>query len=142
MKTVRTMIAICLLFATATLFAQTESKWLMKVHIPFNFTTVDQPMPAGIYKIYTVGSQRIVRITNVDGKHSAVVNTKLNYSKSAARSAHLMFSQYGSEYFLGQVWVGGEDLSRDLSPGKRASELADSGAVPRTTTVIALGNSQ
>jgi hypothetical protein len=70
MKSARTLITICLLLTAATLFAQTEQQWLMKVHIPYNFTVADQPMPAGIYNIYTVTSQRVIRITNVDGKHT------------------------------------------------------------------------
>lgn len=142
MKTVRTMIAICLLFATATLFAQTESKWLMKVHIPFSFNVVDRPMPAGIYNVYTVGSHQIVRITNVDGKHTAVVSTQLNYSRSASTAAHLAFNAYGDEYALTQVWVGGEDYSRNLSVGKRATELAHAGYVARTTVVQAIGDNR
>jgi hypothetical protein len=104
MKSARNLITFCLLFTAATLFAQTDSQWLMKVHIPYSFTVANQPMPAGIYNFYTVGSQRVVRITNVDGKHTATVSTLLNYSNSAASAAHLVFDEYGSEYFLSQIW--------------------------------------
>jgi hypothetical protein len=136
------MIAICLLFATATLFGQTESKWLMKVHIPFSFNVVDRPMPGGIYNVYTVGSERIVRITNVDGKHTAIVNTQPNYSTSVSPAAHLAFMAYADEYALTQIWVGGEDFSRNLSLGKKATELARAGNVARTTVVGAIGDNR
>jgi hypothetical protein len=135
MKSARNLITICLLFTAATLFAQTESQWLMKVHIPYSFTVANQPMPAGIYNFYTVGSQRVVRITNVDGKHTATVSTLLNYSNSAASAAHLVFDEYGSEYFLSQIWSGGDDLSRNPTPSKRARELAGAGAELHTATI-------
>jgi len=128
MKSARTLITICLLFTAATLFAQTEQQWLMKVHIPNNFTVANQPMPAGIYNIYTVTTQGLVRITNVDGKHTAIVNTLMSYANSAAPTAHLVFDQYGSEYFLTQIWSGGEDVSRNPTPSKKALELARAGA--------------
>jgi hypothetical protein len=142
MKSARTLITICLLFTAATLFAQTESQWLMKVHIPYDFTVADQNLPAGIYNFYTVGNQRLVRITNVDGKHTAMVNTRLNYSGSASPNSHLAFTQFGSEYFLTQIWCGGDDLSRNPPPGKKAKELASAGALSQTTTTVALSNSR
>jgi hypothetical protein len=142
MKSVRTLLTICLLFTAATLFAQSESQWLMKVHVPYNFTVTNQPMPAGIYNIYTVTSQRVIRITNVDGKHTANVNTLLNYSGSASPNSRLAFTQFGSEYFLTQIWFGGDDLSRNPSPGKKAKELASAGALSQTATTVALSKSR
>ena len=125
MKSARNLIAICLLFTAVTLFAQTEQQWLMKVHIPYNFTVADQAMPAGIYNIYTVTTQGMVRITNVDGKHSAIVTTLANYVSTAASASHLVFDQYGDEYFLAQIWSGGEDVSRNPKPSKRAVQRSD-----------------
>jgi hypothetical protein len=138
MKSVRTLLTICLLFTAATLFAQSESQWLMKVHVPYNFTVADQNLPAGIYNVYTVGNQRLIRITKVDGKHTAMVNTLLNYSDSASPNSHLVFTQFGSEYFLTQIWSGGDDLSRNPQPGKKAKELASAGALSQMTTIVAL----
>ena len=137
MKSARNLITICLLFTAVTLFAQTEQQWLMKVHIPYNFTVADQPMPAGIYNIYTVTTQGMVRITNVDGKHSAIVNTLANYVSTAASASHLVFDQYGDEYFLAQIWSGGEDVSRNPKPSKRAVQLAQSGAAMQATLLRA-----
>jgi hypothetical protein len=142
MKSVGTLLTICLLFTAATLFAQSESQWLMKVHVPYNFTVANQPMPAGIYNIYTVTSQRVIRITNVDGKHTAMVSTLLNYSGSASPNSHLVFTQFGSEYFLTQIWSGGDDLSRNPPPGKKAKELASAGALSQTTTTVAFSKSR
>jgi hypothetical protein len=142
MKSARTLITICLLFTAATLFAQSESQWLMKVHVPYDFSVADQPMPAGIYNIYTVTAARMIRITSVDGKHAAIVNTLLNYNGSAPANSRLVFKQFGSEYFLSEIWSGGEDLSRNPPLGKKATELARNGAAAQTTTLVALGRSR
>ncbi len=137
MKSTRTLITIALLFTAATLFAQSDSQWLMKVHIPYNFTVADHSMPAGIYNIYTVTSQGMVRITNVDGKHTAIVNTLANYASSASPAAHLVFDQYGDEYFLAQIWSGGEDVSRNPTPSKREAQLASAGVVLQAASLPA-----
>ncbi len=79
----------------------------------------------------------MVRITNVDGKHSAIVNTLANYESTAASASHLVFDQYGDEYFLAQIWSGGEDVSRNLKPSKRAVQLAQSGAAMQATLLRA-----
>ena len=140
MKSARTLITICLLFAAATLFAQSESQWLMKVHVPYDFSVADQAFPAGVYNIYTVTAARIVRITSVDGKHTAIVSTLLNYNGASAPNARLVFKQFGSEYFLAEIWSGGEDLSSNPPLGKKAMEIASSGGKPETLTVIALAD--
>lgn len=127
-KTARTLITICLLFTAATLFAQSETQWLMKVHIPYSFSVADQSFPAGIYNIYSVTAARMIRITSVDGKHTTIVNTLANYTGKAASTAHLVFAQYGNEYFLTEIWSGGDDLSRNPPLGKKATELATSSA--------------
>lgn len=139
MKSIRIVTTVCLLL-TAVAFAQSDSQWLMKVHIPFTFSVADQPMPSGIYNIYTITPQWGIRITNTDGKHTAMVNTALNYAKSSSPDTHLVFEQYGSDHFLTQIWFAGDNLSRNLAPGKKATELARDGEVPQTATVIALRN--
>jgi hypothetical protein len=54
MKSVRTLITICLLLTAVTLFAQTENHQLMTVKVPFSFSVQDRSLPAGEYNIFTV----------------------------------------------------------------------------------------
>jgi hypothetical protein len=49
-----------------------------------------------------------------------------------------VFHKYGSEYFLAQVWTAGQNVARNPLSSKKAMEIASSGALPRTTTIIAL----
>jgi hypothetical protein len=138
MKSARTLITICLLFPAAALFAQTEGQRLMKVNIPFAFSVEDHSLPAGEYLVFTVTPERSIRIVNTDGKHSAVVNTLPNYAKSPSENSRMVFHRYGNEYFLAQVWTGGQNVVRDPLSSKRAMEIASSGGMPETRTIVAL----
>ena len=137
MKSARTLIAICLLFTAATLFAQTESQRRMKVSVPFTFAVEDHSLPAGEYLVLTVTPERTIRIVSADGKHSAIVNTLPNYAKSPSTRSRLVFHKYGNEYFLAQVWTAGQNVARDPLSSKRAMEIASSGGTPQTFTVMA-----
>ena len=138
MKSARTLITICLLFTAATLIAQTESQRLMKVSIPFAFSVEDHSLPAGEYLVLTVTPERSIRIVSADGKHSAIVSTLPNYAKSPSETSRLVFHRYGDEYFLAQVWTGGQNVVRDPLSSKRATEIASSGSMPETRTIVAL----
>lgn len=140
MKSARTLIAICLLFTAATLFAQTESQRLMKVNVPFTFAVENHSLPAGEYLVLTMTPERSIRIVSADGKHSAIVNTLPDYASSPSTNSRLVFHRYGNEYFLTQVWTGGQNVVRYPLSSKRAMEIAGSGGTPETFTVIALAD--
>jgi hypothetical protein len=133
MKSVRTLISLCLLVTAATLFAQTER--LMKVNIPFAFAAEDHSLPAGQYFVYTVTWERSIRITSVDGKHTAIVNTLPNRAGAPSENSRLVFHKYDKEYFLTQVWSANDNVVRTPMTGKREKEmeLAHSGSYERTT---------
>lgn len=140
MKSVRTLITICLLLTAVTLFAQTENHQLMTVKVPFSFSVQDHSLPAGEYNIFTVLPERAIRITSIDGRYSVVVNTLPNYTSSVSESSRVIFHRYGDEYFLAQVWTLGQTVGRNPMLGKRASERASSGSPPQTWTVLAEAN--
>jgi hypothetical protein len=141
MKSARTLITIVLLFTAATLFAQTtQSQRLMKVNVPFAFAVENHTLPAGEYLVLTVTPERSIRIASTDGKHSAVVNTLPNYAKSPSENSRLVFHRYGDEYFLAQIWTGGQNVARNPLSSKRAMEIASSGGAPETRTIIALAH--
>jgi len=140
MKSIRTLILICLLFTAVGLFAQTESQRLMKVNIPFAFSVEDHSLPAGEYLVLTVTPERSIRIVSADGKHSAIVNDLPNYATNPSPSSRLVFHKYGNEYFLAQVWTGGQNVARNPLSSKRAMEIASSGGMPETRTIIALAH--
>ena len=141
MKSARTLITICLLFTAVSLVAQTTpSQRLMKVNVPFAFSVEDHSLPAGEYLVLTVTPERSIRITSTDGKHFAIVNTLPNYAKLPSPNSRLVFHKYRDEYFLAQVWTGGQNVARNPISSKRAMEVASSGGMPETMTIIALAD--
>lgn len=141
MKRARTLITLCLLFAAAALHAQTtESQWLMTVKIPFAFAVEDHTLPPGKYLVLTVTPERSIRIVGIDGNHSAVVTTLPNYASSPSTNSRLVFHRYGNQYFLTQVWTAGQNVERNPLSNTRAMEVASSGEVPETLTVVAIAD--
>jgi hypothetical protein len=139
MTSARTLITICLMLSAATLFAQlTPSERLMKVNVPFAFGVEDRSLPPGEYTVFTVTPERSIRLVSADGKHSVVINTLPNYANEPSTNSRLVFHKYGSEYFLAQVWTAGQNVARNPLSSKKSMEIASSGALPRTTTIIAL----
>jgi hypothetical protein len=138
MKGAGTLLMICLLLTASTLFTQSESQPSMKVNVPFAFGVEDVSLPAGEYIFFMATPGRMIRIVSADGKYSAVIDTLLNHAEKPATKSRLVFHKYGNEYFLAQVWIAGQNESRNPLSGKRAMELASSGARPQTMTVVAL----
>jgi hypothetical protein len=137
MKIVRTLITISLLFAAATLFAQTENHRLMTAKVPFSFSVQNRSLPAGEYTIFTVLPERAIRIISTDGRYSAIVFTLPNYANSPSENSRLIFHRYGDDYFLTQVWTAGQDVGRNPMLSKRATGRASSGSPLQTWTVLA-----
>ena len=137
MKSVRTLVTICLLIAATTLFAQTQNRQLLTAKIPFNFSVGNSSLPAGDYSISTVLPERMIRIDSADGQHSVILKTLPNYASSPSGNSRLVFNRYGEEYFLAQVWVAGENVGRNPILSGRAMESAKKGSSPQTMTVAA-----
>ena len=137
MKTARTLIAITLLLTAATLFAQIESRPLMKVDIPFSFSADNHTLPAGQYFIQTVTPERTIALVSADGKHATIINDLPNYASSASKDSRLVFHRYGDEYFLTQVWCKGDNVERSPMVSKRQSEVAQTGGLPDTKVILA-----
>jgi len=141
MTSARALITTCLLFTAVTLFAQTTpNQRLMTINVTFAFSAEGHALPAGEYLVLTVTPERSIRIVSADGKHSAIVNTLPNYASPPSTNSRLVFHRYGNEYFLAQVWTGGQNVVRDLLSSKHAMKIAASGGTSETRVVIALAD--
>jgi len=138
MKSARTLISIALLFAATTaVFAQTESRPLMKVDIPFSFTVDNHTLPAGQYYVTSVTPERSIALQTADRKQTLIVNDLPNYASSPSSDSRLVFHKYGNEYFLAQVWCKGDDVVRNPMISQRQAEVAQNGLRPVSTIILA-----
>ncbi len=53
-----------------------------------------------------------------------MVGSNATESLAPANKTKLVFNQYGSRYFLSQIWVNGETLGRQLPKTSREKEMA------------------
>ena len=138
MKSIRTLTAIALTILAATaVFAQSSSRLLMKIDIPFAFIVDDRTLPAGQYFVTDVSCEHVIALTSADGKHSLMVHDLPNYASKSSSNSRMVFQRYGSEYFLTQVWTSGDNVARNPLVSKRQVEIAHSGARSESTVILA-----
>jgi len=98
---------------------------LLKAYIPFAFEAGNRTLPAGRYQIEFVetGSGVLERIRQTDGGQQVLVST-IPLDSTGVPAARLLFHQYGTRYFLAEIW-GGEGRGQKLSESKREREAAN-----------------
>ena len=111
------------LLAVSSLFGQENQR--LKFEVPFSFHMGDKALPSGKYVLDTDASRNIVRVRSVDGGNAALM-LSIAIGKPARRDeGKLIFSRYGDEYFLSEIW-GPDTDGRALAKTKREKEVAAS----------------
>jgi hypothetical protein len=138
MKTIRTMIAVSLLFAATTaVFAQSENRTLMKVSIPFSFSVEDHTLPAGQYYVRSINPDHSMALVNANGGQLVMITYTPERAGSESQNSRLVFSKYGNEYFLTQVWTKGEAKARNPWVSKQGVALARNGVSSEPVIILA-----
>ena len=78
---------------------------MMRVHIPFAFVAGGAHLPAGDYIVYHPGDPYLVVIERDDGKARGMEYIHPSVTDPDASSTKLVFSKYGEQHFLSQVWT-------------------------------------
>jgi hypothetical protein len=121
-KRLLVLIGLGLMLATASAYAQSN---VVKVTVPFNFIVNKAQLPAGEYRIRAMGvTASVMMIESPDGKASLAFTPNACESLEAAKTTKLVFHRYGSEYFLAQIWVVGNDRGKELPVSWHETELA------------------
>jgi hypothetical protein len=138
MKTIRTMIAVSLLFAATTaVFAQTENRTLMKVSIPFTFSVEDHTLPAGQYYVRSINPDHSMALVSANGGQPVMITYTPERAGSESQNSRLIFSKYGNQYFLTQVWTKGEAKARNPWVSKQGVALARNGMSSEPVIILA-----
>ena len=96
-------------FFTAVVSAKGQSEGQVVADIPFAFVVGDKVMTAGQYSVRRITqSGEALLISETDTKDSIIRLTNLVESNSDNTRARLVFHRYGQNYFLAEVWNGGE----------------------------------
>ena len=130
------MLSVLSLLATVSVHAQAGKQFT--VTIPFDFSVAGKAMTAGQYLVGRATAEGLV-IRRTDGNGSAFVMTRV--VKDQPGETRLVFRRYEDQYFLGEVWISGASVGRELPLSRRerstAQEVAKHGAPLQKTSVLA-----
>ena len=114
---------LSLLLVAGSAIAQTVH---VRGNIPFNFAVGNKTFPAGTYYVGTIDHRdsRILLLQTRDGKASMMVGSNAAENLAPADKTKLIFNQYGSRYFLSEIWMAGKARGRQLPKTSRERELA------------------
>jgi hypothetical protein len=137
------MLSFLLLLAVASVQAQSKGK--LEVSIPFDFQVGSKTLPAGEYSIKRL-TQNSMLVQSADGEVSAIAQTpgavQTGVNQKAAEE-RLVFHQYGTQFFLSQIWMVKGSDGRELNKSEaerqasREQKLASGNSKPRKVEVAA-----
>ena len=95
----------------------------VKANVPFNFTVNRTNMPAGEYRLSTVGIGTLL-IQSKDAKSVKLVTANQAQLAAPSQTTKLVFRCYGgNQCFLYQIWVQGMIRGRELPKSSAESEI-------------------
>lgn len=124
----------------------------VRANIPFDFIVDDKTFPAGEYFIsrtrqYSIDD--VLTISSLEGRLLAVHLTFRVETLTPKKQGVVVFTRYGNQHFLSQVWVAGSTTGRVLTKGHSERELereskniARTGTDKATVTVSVVGGPQ
>jgi hypothetical protein len=114
---------LSLLLVAGSAIAQTVH---VRANIPFNFAVGSKTLPAGTYDVGTIDGRdsKMLLLQARDGNSSMIVGSNAAENFKPADKTKLVFNQYGSRYFLSEIWVNGATRGRQLPKTSREKELA------------------
>src|SRR5690242_3469593 len=138
------MFSLCAAVATANAQLSTP----IRAKIPFDFTVGNKKLPAGEYtfsRLSGFSDNSVISVSGADAGAHVFQSTLGAHVLTPKDKSTLVFHKYGDQYFLQQIWTGGEQEGAQVpeSRGERTArqQLAQtqqsnmSGKVMRIETV-------
>ena len=91
--------------------------------VPFAFVAGATALPAGEYHISNGPAPGTLSLRG-DDLHTIQVSVGNLEILNASGQTKLVFHRYGSQYFLSQLWIEGNNLGREIPIGRQERELA------------------
>jgi hypothetical protein len=127
----RSALLACTFAATAFVshaFAQGQA---MQVNVPFAFHNGSQHLPAGVYRV-EVESNHVILLRGQSRSGFAITNPAI--TNTASSTGKVIFTRYGDQYYLSEVWPGGSETGEQCvkSRQEKEAQLAQNWAGPIT----------
>ncbi|MCM3905653.1 MAG: hypothetical protein ND866_28500 [Pyrinomonadaceae bacterium] len=126
-QALRTLTVVSLLLTLAAVSARAQSAGEIRMEVPFDFYAGTQQFRAGEYTFRrdSKTGYTVLRVENRHSSASARLLTSRVQRPVQPERAQLVFQKYGEQYFLTQVWTGGEDAGRELNESKRERRVRE-----------------
>jgi hypothetical protein len=126
------LLGLGLLLATVSAYAQTTN---LKADVPFKFVVAGRAMPNGEYTIRTLNGIDHALVIGSEGQKPSIFLAHSCVSLKPVKSK-LVFTRYGDQYFLSEIWTEGNEAGYQLTKSRREVEMARSDS-PETVMVLA-----
>ncbi|HZE68867.1 MAG TPA: hypothetical protein VE135_04980 [Pyrinomonadaceae bacterium] len=116
------MFTLCAAVASAN--AQLSNP--IRAKIPFDFNVGDKKLPAGEYtfsRLSGLSDNKVMSVSSRDASANVFQSTFAASVLTAKKESTLVFHKYGDQYFLEQIWTGGEQEGTQL-PESRGERTA------------------
>ena len=125
---------LSLLLVAGSAVAQTN----VRANIPFSFTASNKTLPAGAYEIRRLGSgdTKMLVLQGREGGGSMIIGTNAMDTLKPPDKSKLVFHKYGTQYFLSEIWVAGNQRGNCLPKSSHEKELARS-STPESLEIVA-----
>ncbi len=128
------LLSMVLLMAVGSANAQFGSAPEVRAKVPFDYKVGNATMKAGACSIRGAGTPNVLAIRSNGSEAALLLSRAVN--GRAATETKLVFSKYGEQYFLSQIWVEGEATGVQL-PKTRAERELMSKATPDSVIILA-----
>jgi hypothetical protein len=134
----RTMLVILAAISLVSASLMGQSRFAMRMKIPFSFVAGRQAFPAGEYTVQTGVLPNSVWIRNEDASRNMVLLSHAALAQQPAGESWLRFNRYGDRYFLSQILIAGDGTGQELPPSPAEREhIASRGTTGEVVTLVA-----
>ena len=126
-KQALTVLAMATLLAMGSVASlQADSGGEVWADIPFYFMVGNTTYPTGSYAVQYTNPQGVfvIRIGEDESRSMLLWSNTVPAKSGEDNSPRFIFNRYGDQYFLTQVWAGGDIDGRELPELQRQRELA------------------
>ena len=110
------------LCTAAAVPATAQSAGRLRVAIPFDFSMGKATLPAGDYTVQVLESGLLI-FTSESGQGRQLALSTYGYSSKASGSPHLVFTRYGNDVFLNQIFLSGDGEYNELPANRKEQRL-------------------
>jgi len=98
----------------------------IRFKVPFDFNVGDKKLPAGEYtfsRLSGLTDNKVISVSSAETSAGVFQSTFAAFALTPKDKSTLVFHKYGDQYFLEQIWTGGEQAGLQV-PESRGERTA------------------